>query len=113
MKKFFKILLIVVIALIFFGTFVFLYTKSKPKELVYQTYTATKSWTSRRVPWPRAPSSPRDQILIKPQISGIISDVYKQAGDRVTKGEIIAKVRVIPDLGSLNCRREPRASWPR
>ena len=45
---------------------------------------------------------PRDQVLIKPQISGIISDLYKHAGDKVTKGEVIAKVKVIPEMSSLN-----------
>lgn len=41
-------------------------------------------------------------MQIKPQISGIISEVYKEAGETVKKGEIIAKVKVIPELGSLN-----------
>ncbi len=45
---------------------------------------------------------PRDEILIKPQISGIIDDVYKEAGQTVKKGEVIAKVKVIPELGQLN-----------
>ena len=45
---------------------------------------------------------PRYEILIKPQISGIISEVLKEAGQRVTEGEIIAKVKVIPEMGQLN-----------
>jgi HlyD family secretion protein len=45
---------------------------------------------------------PRDEILIKPQISGIIDAVYKEAGEKVKKGEVIAKVKVIPELGTLN-----------
>jgi HlyD family secretion protein len=45
---------------------------------------------------------PRDEILIKPQISGIIDVVYKEAGEKVKKGEVIAKVKVIPELGQLN-----------
>jgi HlyD family secretion protein len=101
MKKFFKIALFVVIGLIFLGTFMFLYTKSKPKEVVYQIQTATIT-TIEKSTVATGTIVPRNQILIKPQISGIISDVYKQAGDKVSKGEIIAKVRVIPDLGSLN-----------
>ena len=39
---------------------------------------------------------PRDEVLIKPQISGIISEVYKEAGQSVKQGEVIAKVKVIP-----------------
>ena len=45
------------------------------------------------------------RIGIKPQISGIISEVYKEAGETVKKGEIIAKVKVIPELGSLNIEK--------
>ena len=101
MKKFFRILLFVIIALIFVGTFMFLYTKSKPKEVVYDTYTATISDLEKSTV-ATGTIVPRDQILIKPQISGIISDVYKKAGQAIHKGEVIAKVRVIPDLGSLN-----------
>lgn len=42
------------------------------------------------------------KILIKPQISGIVDEVYKEAGQTVKKGEVIAKVKVIPELGQLN-----------
>ena len=45
---------------------------------------------------------PRDEILIKPQISGIIDEVYKEAGQSIRKGEVIAKVKVIPELGQVN-----------
>lgn len=45
---------------------------------------------------------PRDEILIKPQISGIIDELYKEAGQTIRKGEVIAKVKVIPELGTLN-----------
>ena len=38
---------------------------------------------------------PRDEVLIKPQISGIVSDVYKEAGQMVRKGEVIATVKVV------------------
>lgn len=40
--------------------------------------------------------------MIKPQISGIVSEVYKQAGEPVRQGEVIAKVKVIPDMATLN-----------
>lgn len=48
---------------------------------------------------------PRDEILIKPQISGIIDELYKEAGQTIRKGEVIAKVKVIPELGTLNLPR--------
>ena len=45
---------------------------------------------------------PRDEIEIKPQISGIIAEIYKEAGQKVKAGEILAKVKVIPEMSSLN-----------
>ena len=101
MKKYIKIAVLVLVALVFIGTFVFLYQKSQPKETVYdilipevtdliQTTVATGK------------IEPRDEVEIKPQISGIIAEVYKEAGQTVRKGEVIAKVKVIPELGTLN-----------
>lgn len=43
MKKYIKIALLVVLALIFIGTFVFLYQKSQPKETIYDVLTASAS----------------------------------------------------------------------
>lgn len=101
MRKIIRIALLIIVALIFLGTFVFLYQKSKPKESVYEIYTAKIS-NVEKTTVVTGTIVPRDQILIKPQISGIINTIYKHAGDKVSKGEIIAKVRVIPDLGTLN-----------
>jgi HlyD family secretion protein len=41
-------------------------------------------------------------VNIKPQISGIISDLYKEAGEYVNAGDVIAKVKVVPEMGSLS-----------
>ena len=40
MKKFFKWSLLVFVAILFIGTFVFLYQRSKQEEISYETYTA-------------------------------------------------------------------------
>ncbi len=45
---------------------------------------------------------PRNEVNVKPQISGIITEICKQAGDFVQAGEVIAKVKVIPDMGQLS-----------
>src|SRR5690606_26554285 len=45
---------------------------------------------------------PRNEILIKPQMSGIISEIYKEAGEQVVAGDIIAKIQVIPDMVNLS-----------
>ena len=45
---------------------------------------------------------PRNEVNVKPQISGIISEIVKEAGQTVQAGEVIAKVKVIPDMSQLS-----------
>lgn len=101
MKKFIRIGIMVVIALLFIGTFVFLYQKSQPKDVEYNVLKVVKS-NIIQTTVATGKIEPRDEVQIKPQISGIISEVYKEAGETVKKGEVIAKVKVIPELGQLN-----------
>ncbi|WP_291528314.1 efflux RND transporter periplasmic adaptor subunit [Bacteroides sp. UBA939] len=101
MKKYLKIALLVVIAAIFIFTFVFLYQKSKPKITVYETVEPQIA-DLEKTTVATGKVEPRDEILIKPQISGIIDELYKEAGQAIHKGEVIAKVKVIPELGTLN-----------
>lgn len=101
MKKYLKITLLVVVATIFIGTFIFLYQKSKPKTTVYETVTPEIA-DLEKTTVATGKVEPRDEVLIKPQISGIISEVYKEAGQTIKQGEVIAKVKVIPELGQLN-----------
>ncbi len=101
MKKFFKIALLVVIAGLFIWTFVFLYQKSQPKKIVYETVKPELA-DLEKTTVATGKVEPRDEILIKPQISGIIAELYKEAGETIRKDEVIAKVKVIPELGQLN-----------
>lgn len=101
MKKYLKITLLVVVVAIFIGTFIFLYQKSKPKTTVYETITPEIA-DLEKTTVATGKVEPRDEVLIKPQISGIISEVYKEAGQTIKQGEVIAKVKVIPELGQLN-----------
>ena len=101
MKKYMKFFIMAIIALMFLGTFVFLYQKSQPKKLIFETLEATIA-DLEKTTVATGKIEPRDEILIKPQISGIIDAVFKDAGQTVKKGEVIAKVKVIPELGTLN-----------
>lgn len=101
MKKYIKIFVIVAIVAIFISTFAFLYVKSQPKEIRYEVVTPT-SGNIEKTTIATGKVEPRDEILIKPQISGIVEEVYKVAGQSIKKGEVIAKVKVIPELGQLN-----------
>lgn len=101
MKKVLKIFLFVLIGLILVGTFYMLWQKSQPKNVVYEIVTV-ETGDIENLSVATGSVSPRDEILIKPQISGIISEVLKEAGDYVKEGDIIATVKVVPELSSLN-----------
>ena len=45
---------------------------------------------------------PEDEVEIKPQISGIIEKLYVEEGDLVANGDLLAKVKVVPNEQSLN-----------
>ena len=45
---------------------------------------------------------PEDEVEIKPQISGIIETLYVEEGDNVKTGDLLAKVKVVPNEQSLN-----------
>ncbi|MDT3356800.1 MAG: efflux RND transporter periplasmic adaptor subunit [Bacteroidota bacterium] len=89
------------LAVLFLGTFMFLYNNSKTKEVVYEEINPSVKDISRTAVV-TGKIIPRNEVNIKPQISGIISELYKEAGQQVAKGEIIAKVKVIPEMGSLS-----------
>ncbi|OJV39644.1 MAG: efflux transporter periplasmic adaptor subunit [Bacteroidales bacterium 36-12] len=101
MKKFFKFFIIGVLALGVIGTFIFLWKKSQPKEVIYEIVEVNNGSIEKKT-IATGKVEPRYEILIKPQLSGIISDIYKKAGDKVKEGDIIAKIKLIPDMVSLN-----------
>ncbi|MBR6932305.1 MAG: efflux RND transporter periplasmic adaptor subunit [Bacteroidales bacterium] len=101
MKKVLKYLVFVLIGLVFIGTFVYLFKRSQPKEVAYETLSPTVM-DIRKTTVVTGKIQPRDEVNIKPQISGIISELYKEAGQTVKENEIIAKVKVIPDMSSLS-----------
>ncbi len=45
---------------------------------------------------------PEDEVQIKPQVSGIIDKIYLKEGAKVKAGDLIAKIKVVPNEQSLN-----------
>jgi HlyD family secretion protein len=101
MKKYSKLIIFAIVALIFIGTFVFLWQKSQPKEVVYNEFTPQLD-SIQKTTIITGKIEPRNEVNIKPQISGIITELYKEPGDHVNAGDVIAKVKVIPDMGQLS-----------
>ena len=101
MKKVLKYILVALVAIIFLGTFIFLFVNSKPKEVAYHELTAARG-DIQRTAVVTGKIVPRNEVNIKPQINGIITELYKEAGQKVERGEVIAKLTVIPDMNSLS-----------
>ncbi|MGL5317949.1 MAG: efflux RND transporter periplasmic adaptor subunit [Bacteroidales bacterium] len=101
MKKISKIIGMIFLAVIILSSFVFLWKKAQPKKLYYSIESPTiQNLEKKTVATGKV--EPRDEVLIKPQTSGIVEEVYKQAGEVVKSGDIIAKVKVIPEMASLS-----------
>jgi len=96
-----KLFIAAIVALIFIGTFVFLWQKGQPKEVVYNEFTPEKK-DLEKTTIITGKIEPRNEVAVKPQISGIIAELLKEPGQYVTAGEVIAKVKVIPDMGQLS-----------
>jgi HlyD family secretion protein len=101
MKKVFKISLLVIFIGLFGFTIFFLYQKSKPKNVVFQTKTPFISNVIKKTV-ATGKVVPRKEIEIKPKVSGIIEEIYLEAGKMVRKGDLIAKIKIIPDMVNLN-----------
>ena len=79
----------------------FLYIKSQPKPVEYNEF-EPKQMDIRKTTVVTGKIEPRNEVNVKPQISGIITEILKEAGQKVEAGEVIAKVKVIPDMSSLS-----------
>ena len=101
MKKYGKVLVFMAFVLVLVAIFVFLYRQTKPEEILYEKVSpAVKDIDKMTVVTGKI--VPRDEINVKPQISGIITEVFKEPGESVKEGEVIAKVKVIPEMSSLS-----------
>ncbi|MFC2101074.1 efflux RND transporter periplasmic adaptor subunit [Bacteroidota bacterium] len=101
MKTVIRVVIIIFFIVLFIGTLIYLYRKSKEKPLVFET---DKPFVTNIIKKTVATGSvvPRKEILIKPKVSGIVSEIYVEAGQHVNKGNLIAKVRIIPNMVNLN-----------
>lgn len=101
MKKYTKFIFIGLFVFVLIWTFVFLWKKSRPVKIEYQIVTPVVGTIEKKTV-ATGKVEPRDEVLIKPQISGIVSEVCKEAGQSVKAGEVLAKVKVIPEMGTLS-----------
>jgi len=102
MKTFLKIFLGVIVLSVFVYTIYFLYQKSQAKPLVFDTTTAFIADNIIKKTVATGSVLPREEIDVKPQVSGIIDKIYVEEGNMIKKGDLIARIKIIPNMLSLN-----------
>lgn len=101
MKKGITITILIFIAIVFFGALYYLYAKNQEAPVVYET---EKPETKTIVKTTIATGNivPDEEVLIKPNISGIIEAVYIKAGESIKAGDMIAKIKVVANVSNLS-----------
>ena len=101
-KKWPKILLWVVLGLALIGVIATAIVKSqgKTKEL-YEEVTPTANDSIVKSTVLTGSIEPRDEILVKPNMNGIIAELNHLPGDFVQEGELIAKIQMVPDVAMV------------
>ena len=100
-KKIMRNVLLAFIGAMVVGTFYFLWKKAQPVITVYEVVKPVKGTIETKAV-ATGNVEPRYEVEIKPQISGIIAEIKKEAGQMVKAGEIIATIKVIPEMVQLN-----------
>jgi len=101
MKKSVTIFVLVFIVITFSGAMYYLYQKNAEDPVVYKTEKASIQTIVKKTV---ATGSiiPLEEVLIKPNISGVIEEIYVEGGDILKANDLIAKIKVIPNSSALN-----------
>jgi HlyD family secretion protein len=101
MKKVVVTLILLAFLAVFVGTVMFLYGKSQEPPVVYET---DEPFIADIVRKTVATGSivPRREIALKSQVPGVVEALYFEEGDSVALGDLVAKIRLIPDMIRLN-----------
>lgn len=100
MKRTGTVITLVAIVVLFIVGIWYIYAKDQEDPTSYATESPTTETIVKRTV---ATGSivPREEILIKPNISGIIKEILVDAGEVVKEGDLIAKIEVVPNVSSL------------
>lgn len=101
MKKTMRVIGLCLLALFVGYTLYFLWKKSQPEPTVYELVSPERRNLVKRTTVAGSMEA-RRQVAVKPQATGIISRLLVEPGDRVKAGDVIATVRIIPDMAQLN-----------
>ena len=101
MKRRGTLITLIIIGVLFILGVRYIWLKDQQDPIVYEYDQATIGSVVKKTV---ATGSivPKEEVLIKPNISGIIDAIFVEAGQTVVTGDLIAKVRVVPNINSLN-----------
>lgn len=104
MKKSITIIILLLIVITFGASMYYLYQKNAEDPVVYDTEEPSKQTIIKKTV---ATGSilPLEEVLIKPNISGVIEEVFVEGGDFVKSGDLLARIKVVPNLNALNDAR--------
>jgi len=109
MKRTKTVILLLVIVACFATALIYLWKKNQEDPITYvsempseQTIVVKTMATGNIVP--------KEEVLIKSNISGVIEEVYIEAGEYIKSGDLIAKIRVIPNVSSLTSAKNSIAT---
>ena len=99
-KRIIKIGVLVILLGVFAWTIYFLYAKSAQPPVVYQTISPFDTTIVKKTV---ATGSviPRKEVNMKSQVSGIIEKLYVIAGQEIKEGDVLAKIKIIPNMINL------------
>lgn len=99
-KKIIKITLLIAFVGLIFWTFYFLYNKSQKPPQVFKTVMPFDTSIIKKTV-ATGSVTPRKEVNMKSQVSGIIEKLYIVAGQQVKQGDVIAKIKIIPNMLNL------------
>ena len=109
MKRTKTVIALILIVVVFGGALYYLWQKNQEDPVKYTSESPTIETIIVKTV---ATGSivPKEEILIKPNISGVIEEVFIVAGEYVKQGDLIAQIRVIPNVSSLTSAKNNIAS---
>jgi HlyD family secretion protein len=101
MKRFFGIVAVLILVVSFFGVGYILIKKSMKPTVIYKSEAPFYTDIIRKTV-ATGSITPRKEIALKSQVSGVVEKLYVEAGDIVSQNDVIAKIKIIPDVVMLN-----------
>ncbi|APY08738.1 efflux transporter periplasmic adaptor subunit [Winogradskyella sp. J14-2] len=109
MKRTTTVIVLILIVVVFGVSLFYLWSKNQEDPITYTSETPTEQTIVVKTV---ATGSivPKEEVLIKPNISGVVDEVFVEAGEYVKQGDLIAQIRVIPNVSNLTSAKNNIAS---